>query len=93
MLLTKEFKETFLQCLEIRNRKIDQSLIIKIEKEVLLRQFVAHLLKQNRLSTTSYTSNNQYLRCGKPLFLNSSRNRILRYILAVFLLLKYDFLQ
>ena len=58
MLLTKKFEETFLQCLEIRNRKIDQSLIIKIEKEVLLRQFVAHLLKQNRLSTTSYTSNN-----------------------------------
>ena len=58
MLLTKEFEETFLQCLEICHSKVDQSLIIKIEKEVLLRLFAAHLLEQNRLSTTSYTSNN-----------------------------------
>ena len=93
MLLTKEFEETLLQSLEIFHRKVDQSLIIKVEEEVLLWQLTTHLLEQNRLSTTSDSCNNQYLRCGKPLVLDSSRNRILRYILTVFLLLEYNFLQ
>ena len=92
MLLTKEFEETLLQGLEIRYCKVDQSFIVKVEKEVLLWQLVTHLLEQDRLATTSDTCNNQYLRCGKPFFLDSSRNRILRYILTVFLLFEYNFL-
>ena len=34
-----------------------------------------------------------FTRCGKPLFLDASRNGLLCYVLAVFLLLEYDFLQ
>ena len=93
VLFAKKFNKTLLKFLKILQFETRKALIIKIEIKVFLFKPVSNLLHQYRLSTTTYTRNNEYLGGCEPFVSYITLYITLILSLQHILLLKYYLLQ